>query len=137
MLPPNTNLAALVASEPDMTPLGTYGGCAYYELRVVVRAEGGRTAVVGRASDWPVIQRDARIAELEQLLAATTQQAAEAERHAAELASQLACHEAATPAAAAAPAPARPPKHNAYKVPLAQGLLREALHRAADLPLPE
>ncbi len=40
-------------------------------------------------------------------------------------------------AAATALAPARPLKHNAYKVPLAQGLLREALHRAADLPLPE
>jgi xanthine dehydrogenase YagS FAD-binding subunit len=40
-------------------------------------------------------------------------------------------------AAAAALAPARPLKHNAYKIPLAQGLLREALHRAADLPLPE
>ena len=40
-------------------------------------------------------------------------------------------------AAAAALANARPLKHNAYKIPLAQGLLREALHRAADLPLPE
>jgi xanthine dehydrogenase YagS FAD-binding subunit len=40
-------------------------------------------------------------------------------------------------AAAAALAPARPLKHNAYKIPLARGLLREALHRAADLPLPE
>lgn len=40
-------------------------------------------------------------------------------------------------AAAAALAPAKPLRHNAYKIPLAQGLLREALHRAADLPLPE
>ena len=40
-------------------------------------------------------------------------------------------------AAAAALAPARPLKHNAYKVPLAQGLLRQALHRATDVPLPE
>ncbi|MBA3546225.1 MAG: FAD binding domain-containing protein [Nannocystis sp.] len=40
-------------------------------------------------------------------------------------------------AAATALAPARPLRHNAYKIPLAQGLLREALHRAADLPLPE
>lgn len=40
-------------------------------------------------------------------------------------------------AAAAALAPARALKHNGYKIPLAQGLLREALHRAADLPLPE
>ena len=40
-------------------------------------------------------------------------------------------------AAAAALAPARPLRHTAYTLPLAQGLLREALHRAADLPLPE
>lgn len=40
-------------------------------------------------------------------------------------------------AATAALAPARPLKHNAYKIPLAQGLLREALHRAAGVPLPE
>ncbi|MBL9101857.1 MAG: FAD binding domain-containing protein [Myxococcales bacterium] len=40
-------------------------------------------------------------------------------------------------AAAAALAPARPLKHNAYKVALAQGLLREALHRATGVALPE
>lgn len=40
-------------------------------------------------------------------------------------------------AAAAALAPARPLKHNAYKVALAQGLLRETLHRATGVPLPE
>lgn len=40
-------------------------------------------------------------------------------------------------AAAAALAQAKPLKHNAYKIPLAQGLLREALHRATDVPLPE
>ena len=40
-------------------------------------------------------------------------------------------------AALAALAPARPLRHNAYKIPLAQGLLREALHRATRIPLPE
>lgn len=40
-------------------------------------------------------------------------------------------------AAAAALEPAKPLRHNAYKVMLAQGLMREALHRAAGLPLPE
>ena len=40
-------------------------------------------------------------------------------------------------AAAAALAPAKPLRHNAYKIPLAQGLLREALHRATNIPLPE
>jgi xanthine dehydrogenase YagS FAD-binding subunit len=39
-------------------------------------------------------------------------------------------------AAAAALAPARPLKHNAYKIPLAQGLLRDALHRATDIAIP-
>ncbi len=39
-------------------------------------------------------------------------------------------------AAAAALATARPLKHNAYKIPLAQGLIREALHRATDIPIP-
>jgi xanthine dehydrogenase YagS FAD-binding subunit len=40
-------------------------------------------------------------------------------------------------AAAAALAPAKPLKHNAYKVMLAQGLLREALHAVTGVPLPE
>jgi len=40
-------------------------------------------------------------------------------------------------AAEAATGPAKPLPGNAYKVPLVQGLLREVLHRAAGLPLPE
>lgn len=40
-------------------------------------------------------------------------------------------------AAKLALAAARPLKHNAYKVPLAHGLLRETLHRATGLQLPE
>ncbi len=40
-------------------------------------------------------------------------------------------------AADAALASATPLAGNAYKVPLCKGLLREVLHRAADLPLPE
>lgn len=32
---------------------------------------------------------------------------------------------------------AKPLRHNAYKIPLAQGVLRELLHRVADVPLPE
>ncbi|HLT36341.1 MAG TPA: FAD binding domain-containing protein [Enhygromyxa sp.] len=40
-------------------------------------------------------------------------------------------------AAAAALAPAKPLDGNAYKVPLSKGLLREVLHRASGLPLPE
>ncbi|MBZ5709491.1 FAD binding domain-containing protein [Nannocystis pusilla] len=40
-------------------------------------------------------------------------------------------------AAKAALAEARPLRDNAYKIPLAQGLLREVLHRVAGVPLPE
>jgi xanthine dehydrogenase YagS FAD-binding subunit len=40
-------------------------------------------------------------------------------------------------AAEAALAGARPLDGNAYKVPLCKGLVREVLHRVADLPLPE
>lgn len=40
-------------------------------------------------------------------------------------------------AAAAATEPAKPLPGNAYKVPLVQGLLREVLHEAAGIPLPE
>jgi xanthine dehydrogenase YagS FAD-binding subunit len=40
-------------------------------------------------------------------------------------------------AADAALAGAKPLDGNAYKIPLCKGLLREVLHRAADLPLPE
>ncbi len=40
-------------------------------------------------------------------------------------------------AAEAATAPARPLPGNAYKVPLVQGLLRQALHQAAGIPLPQ
>ncbi len=40
-------------------------------------------------------------------------------------------------AALAAVGPAKPMRHNAYKVPLVVGLLRQVLHHAANLPLPE
>ncbi len=40
-------------------------------------------------------------------------------------------------AAQAATTGANPLKHNAYKVPLSQGLVRKALHRACNIPLPE
>jgi xanthine dehydrogenase YagS FAD-binding subunit len=40
-------------------------------------------------------------------------------------------------AAKAALADAKPLRDNAYKIPLAQGLLREVLHGVAGVPLPE
>jgi len=103
-----TTLADLVRGEPDMTPLATIAGAAYYELRLIVRCQDGRTHLAGRASDWPVIARDARIAELEALLDAERRHAEEAERHVAELIQQLALAEQAAPTLAEAPPPAAP-----------------------------
>jgi xanthine dehydrogenase YagS FAD-binding subunit len=40
-------------------------------------------------------------------------------------------------AAAAAVAKAKPLEHNGYKIPLIRGLVREALHRATDVAIPE
>ncbi|MBC8073317.1 MAG: FAD binding domain-containing protein, partial [Deltaproteobacteria bacterium] len=40
-------------------------------------------------------------------------------------------------AADAALATAKPLEHNGYKIPLTKGVLREALHRACSIPLPE
>jgi xanthine dehydrogenase YagS FAD-binding subunit len=40
-------------------------------------------------------------------------------------------------AATAALAAAKPLRDNAYKIPLAQGLLRQVLHGVAGVPLPE
>ncbi len=55
----------------------------------------------------------------------------------AALEGQAASAELFARAALAAAAAAKPLKGNAYKVPLVQGLLRRALHQAADIPLPE
>lgn len=54
----------------------------------------------------------------------------------AELEGQAPSPERFARAAEAATGPAKPLPGNAYKVPLAQGLLREALHLAAGIPLP-
>jgi len=65
---------------PGMTLLDTIAGVSYYELRVVVKNEGGRTAIVGLANDWPIHRRDATIADLESRLAAAERQRAELEQ---------------------------------------------------------
>ena len=61
---------------PGMTLLDTIAGVSYYELRVVVKNEGGRTAIVGLANDWPIHRRDATIADLESRLQAAERQRA-------------------------------------------------------------
>lgn len=62
-------LAQLDVRELDCQPLGTIAGCAYYEVRQIVRDDGHTREIIGRASDWPIISRDARIAALEQRIA--------------------------------------------------------------------
>ena len=52
--------------QPDYQLLGTIAGVDYYEVRQILRDDGDTRLIVGNASDWPIISRDARISELEQ-----------------------------------------------------------------------
>jgi hypothetical protein len=56
--------------ELDNLYLATIGGVDFYETRQIVKQDNGVRSVVGRASDWPLIQRDAQIRELTALLTA-------------------------------------------------------------------
>jgi hypothetical protein len=78
----------------DCLYLATIGGADYYETRQIVRSAGGVRSVVGLASDWPLIQRDARITELTALLVASEQRSVEADCHVAELLARLSAYEA-------------------------------------------
>jgi hypothetical protein len=55
--------------------------------------DNGVRSVVGVASDWPIIQRDARIRELTQLLVASEQRSVEADCHVSELLARLSAYE--------------------------------------------
>jgi len=107
----------------DCLFLATIGGADYYEVRQIVRSAGGVRSVVGRASDWPLIHRDARITELTTLLTASEQRSVEADCHVAELLARLsACEEqiaAAAPAEKAEESPAAPAqlRHDDGKIP--------------------
>ena len=93
-------LTGLAAAAPDVRPLATIGDAVYFELAIVFKSEGGRTAIVGPAKDWPILSRDAQVADLERRLLA-------AERHAAELEQQLLLQaEADAQSRGRAPAPA-------------------------------
>ena len=72
--------------------------------------------------------------QLAEPVAPTPWRAAEAEKT---LIGQAPSPELIARAAEAATAGAKPLKRNAYKIPLARGLVRTALHRALALPLPE
>lgn len=81
-----TTLAHLTGRESDATLLGTIAGAAYHEICYVLKTEAdGSHQIVGRASDWPLIQLRAKNAELGALLTAETAHAAQAEQHVAEL----------------------------------------------------
>lgn len=62
-------LAQLDVRELDCQKLASIAGADYYEVRQILRVSGEERAIVGRASDWPIISRDARIAELERRVA--------------------------------------------------------------------
>ncbi|SRR6266508_3734317 len=56
--------------ELDNLYLATIGGADYYEVRQIVKQDNGIRSIVGRASDWPLIEARATCAELTHLLAA-------------------------------------------------------------------
>ena len=95
----------------DCLFLATIGGADYFETRQIVRSDNGVRSVVGLASDWPLIQRDARIAELTALLVASERRSVEDDCHVAELIARLSAYEelfAVSPAAELQAAPAAP-----------------------------
>lgn len=77
----------------DCVFLATIAGNDYFETRQIVRQANGVRAVVGRASDWPVLARDAQIRELTALLTASERRSVEAECHVAELIARLSSYE--------------------------------------------
>jgi hypothetical protein len=77
----------------DCLYLATIGGCDYYETRQIVKVDNGVRRVVGLASAWPVIQRDARIAELTALLVASERRSVEADCYVVELTARLSAYD--------------------------------------------
>lgn len=77
------------ARDLDWLYLATIAGVDYYEQRLILRIDGGQRGIVGRASDWPLIELRARNAELTQLLTKSEQRSVEADCHVVELLSRL------------------------------------------------
>ncbi len=117
-------------------------------VRLPAPAKGQRSAYAAvkekQSHDWPLAEASARLriegGKLRDVrvalghVAPVPWRAKEAE---AVLEGQAPSVELFAKAAAAATEPAKPLPGNAYKVPLVQGLLREVLHDAAGIPLPE
>jgi len=77
------------ARDLDWLYLATIAGADYYEQRLVLRIDGQERQIVGRASDWPLIELRAQNAELTQLLTKSEQRSVEADCHVVELLSRL------------------------------------------------
>lgn len=81
----STTLSLPDARDLDCVHLGRVAGADYYELRQILRVSGPERTIVGRASDWPIVSRDARIRELELLVTRATRHASEADGHVVDL----------------------------------------------------
>jgi hypothetical protein len=107
--------------ELDCLYLATIGGVDYFETRQIVKMDNGVRSVVGLASAWPLIQRDARIGELTALLVASERRSIEADCHVSELLARLSAYDelfAVTPPAEMADeAPAPPHLRDDGRVP--------------------
>lgn len=90
-----TTLHELTSCEQDAVLLGRIAGSAYHEVSYILRTDpNGNHQIVGRASDWPLIQLRAENAEQAALLIAATQQAEQADALALTLRAQLDAAEA-------------------------------------------
>lgn len=101
----------------DCVYLATIAGDDYYELRQIARQSGGVRAVVGRASDWPIIQAKAQIRELTALLTASERRSVEADCHVAELLARLSAYEELFALTPAAPTPTPTTPRDDGKIP--------------------
>jgi xanthine dehydrogenase YagS FAD-binding subunit len=111
-------------------------------------AAGQRSAYAAakekQSQDWPLAEasvrlrvHDGKLRDVRVALGHVAPVPWRAEQAEAVLEGQAPSAELFARAAEAATLPAKPLPGNAYKVPLVQGLLREALHEAAGVPLPD
>lgn len=127
--------------ELDNLYLATIGGVDYYEVRQIVKQDNGVRSIVGRASDWPVIEQRAQNADLAALLVASERRSVEADCHCVELLTRLAAYaehiaalEAAIAEWASAPPQLAPAEANAAE---AAFLASIALLEAPGYPCPD
>jgi hypothetical protein len=73
----------------DCVPLARIGGETYYELRQIVRDNGVRREVAGRASEWPLIEARAQRDEYAALLVASEERSIDADCQVVELLTRI------------------------------------------------